>query len=69
VAESGDQNLSLASRNVEGVELVSPQSLNTYQLLRYKNVVFTRGAIEALDARLKVEAEESADQESTAKKK
>jgi large subunit ribosomal protein L4 len=61
VAENGNENLSLASRNVDGVELANPQSLNTYQLLRYKNVVFTRSAIEALDARLKSEdAEEAA---------
>ena len=58
VAENGNQNLVLASRNVEGVELANPQSLNTYQLLRAKNVLFTRGAIEALDARLKGEAAE-----------
>ena len=58
VAEHSNENLSRASRNVEGVELANPQSLNTYQLLRYKNVVFTRSAIEALDARLNVEATE-----------
>jgi large subunit ribosomal protein L4 len=69
VAEVGNENLSRASRNVEGVELVNPLSLNTYQLLRYKNVVFTRGAIEALDARLKVEDAEEAASEPAAKKK
>jgi hypothetical protein len=58
VADHSNENLSRASRNVEGVELANPQSLNTYQLLRYKNVVFTRSAIEALDARLNVEATE-----------
>jgi large subunit ribosomal protein L4 len=70
VAENGNENLARASRNVEGVELANPQSLNTYQLLRYKNVVFTRGAIEALDARLKVEGvEESAPEPAPKKKK
>ena len=58
VADHSNENLSRASRNVDGVELANPQSLNTYQLLRYKNVVFTRGAMEALDARLKVEGVE-----------
>jgi large subunit ribosomal protein L4 len=58
VADNGNENLSRASRNVAGVELANPQSLNTYQLLRYKNVVFTRSAIEALDARLNVEGTE-----------
>ena len=58
VAEHSNENLSRASRNVEGVELANPQSLNTYQLLRYKNVLFTRSAMEALDARLKDETAE-----------
>src|SRR5688500_7927055 len=58
VAENGNQNLILASRNVEGLELTNPHSLNTYQLLRAKNVLFTRSAIEVLDARLKGEAVE-----------
>jgi len=70
VAENGNENLVLASRNVEGVELTNPVSLNTYQLLRSKNVVFTRSAIEALDARLKVEdAEEVAPAPAPKKKK
>jgi large subunit ribosomal protein L4 len=58
VAETGNQNLVLASRNVQGVEIANPQSVNTYQILRSKNVIFTRGAIEALDARLKLEEAE-----------
>jgi len=40
---------------VANVELANPTSLNTYQLLRCKNVLFTRAAIEALDQRLKTE--------------
>ena len=55
VTDSGNQNLILASRNVENVELANPTSLNTYQLLRCKNVLFTRAAMEALDQRLKTE--------------
>ncbi len=71
VAENGNQNLILASRNVEGLELTNPHSVNTYQLLRAKNVLFTRSAIEVLDARLKGEAvegnSESAETEKPAK--
>jgi large subunit ribosomal protein L4 len=57
VAEAGNNNLTLASRNIQGVEVTNANSVNTYQLLRYKNVLFTRGAIETLDQRLKTEAE------------
>ena len=53
VSEGADQNLVLASRNVPGVELTNSASLNTYQVLRYDQILFTRGALEALDARLK----------------
>jgi large subunit ribosomal protein L4 len=57
VAENGNQNLTLASRNVPGLEVTNATSLNTYQLLRYKHVVFTRGAAELLDQRLSTETE------------
>ena len=68
VAENGNENLALASRNVEGVEITNPQSVNTYQILRSKNVIFTRSAIEALDARLKVEEGEEANKVEKAEK-
>jgi large subunit ribosomal protein L4 len=60
VADPGNQNLTLASRNVQKVELANPASLNTYQLLRYKHVLFTRGALELLDKRLASETTEPA---------
>ena len=52
VADSGNENLTLASRNVPNVELTNSSSLNTYQLLRHNKVLFTRSAMEALDQRL-----------------
>jgi large subunit ribosomal protein L4 len=55
VTDQRNENLVLASRNVEGVELANPVSLNTYQLLRHKNVLFTRAAMETLDQRLKTD--------------
>jgi large subunit ribosomal protein L4 len=60
VAENGNQNLALATRNIANLEVANPQSLNTYQLLKYKNVIFTRGALQTLDERLKVEESETA---------
>jgi large subunit ribosomal protein L4 len=52
VADGANQNLVLASRNIPNLELVGSDSLNTYQLLRYKKVLFTRSALEKLDKRL-----------------
>lgn len=52
VAVDQDKNLSLAARNVERVELTTSDTLNTYQLLRYDKIIFTRGAFEKVEARL-----------------
>ena len=52
VSHAADKNLTLASRNVETVELAASDSVNTYQLLRVDKIVFTRGAYENLEQRL-----------------
>jgi large subunit ribosomal protein L4 len=49
---SGDKNLLLASRNLMCVELTTGQDLNTYQVLRYDKLVFTRGALAQVEERL-----------------
>lgn len=53
VAEGDDRNLRLASRNFSGVELASGANLNTYQVLRYSKLLFTRSAFEKVEQRLK----------------
>ncbi len=45
-------NLSLASRNVPQVELATSDSLNTYQVLRFGKLLFTRSAFEKVEQRL-----------------
>jgi large subunit ribosomal protein L4 len=55
VAQAPDQNLTLASRNVENVSLVTSETLNTYDVLRPDKLVFTRGAFEQVEARLQTE--------------
>jgi large subunit ribosomal protein L4 len=52
VAQGQDRNVTLASRNLPGVELVSGDLLNTYQVLRHDKLIFTRGAFEKLEERL-----------------
>ncbi len=52
VSGATDKNLSLASRNISYVELVSSSDVNTYQVLKYDKLVFTRGALEKLQERL-----------------
>ena len=52
VASGQDRNLSLASRNVPEVELATSDSLNTYQVLRFSKLLFTRSAFEKVEQRL-----------------
>jgi large subunit ribosomal protein L4 len=47
-----DKNLSLASRNISYVELISGTDVNTYQVLKYDKLVFTKAALEKLQERL-----------------
>src|SRR5215813_11000472 len=53
VANHGNRNLVLSSRNLEGVELVTSQEVHPYHLLRYDRVIFSQPAIEKLEAALK----------------
>jgi large subunit ribosomal protein L4 len=55
VSQAPDQNLTLASRNLENVSLVTSETLNTYDVLRPDKLVFTRGAFEQVEARLQTE--------------
>src|SRR6266446_3331159 len=52
VASTQDRNLSLASRNIPEVELATSDSLNTYQVLRFGKLLFTRSAFEKIEQRL-----------------
>ena len=52
VAPGQDRNLALASRNVPHIEVATGNSLNTYQVLRFDKLLFTRGAFEQIEQRL-----------------
>ncbi len=52
VTQTPERNLTLASRNIDGVEVTTSDSLNTYQVLQYAKLVFTRGALEKIEQRL-----------------
>ena len=53
VANHGNRNLVLSSRNLEGVELVNSAELHPFHLLRYDRAVFSHPAIEKLQLSLK----------------
>jgi len=44
VETAANRNLELASRNLEGVKLVSPAALQTYDLLRHERLVLSKDA-------------------------
>lgn len=53
VAPTADKNLQLATRNIPFVELTTADVLTTYQVLKPAKLLFTRGAFEKVEARLK----------------
>jgi large subunit ribosomal protein L4 len=52
VVDKAEPNLLLASRNVPGVSVVSGQSLNAFQVLRFDKLLFTKDALTQVDQRL-----------------
>jgi len=52
VAEK-DTNFALSARNVPGVLVLDQQSINVYEILKYPQMVLDKGAVEALQERLK----------------
>jgi ribosomal protein L4 len=47
-----DDTFERAARNVVGIGLAQATSVNTYELLRYDKLVFTRDAFARLSSRL-----------------
>lgn len=48
-----DNNLSLAARNIVGIDVLPTQGANVYDILRRDMLVLTKSAVEGLEARLK----------------
>jgi large subunit ribosomal protein L4 len=52
VVAAPEKNVELASRNVVGVGLTTGKSVNTYEVLRYDKLVFTKDAFAQVEERL-----------------
>jgi large subunit ribosomal protein L4 len=52
LASPADNNLRFASRNLPGIEVSNPESLNAYDVLRFEKLLCTQAAFEKLSARL-----------------
>ena len=53
INETADRNLTLAVRNMANVEAVPASDANTYQVLRYRQIVISKAALEKLEQRMK----------------
>jgi len=47
-----DEAVSRSARNIPGVLVLPAEGLNVYDILRYKNLALTQGAVDALQTRL-----------------
>jgi len=52
VSHGENKNLAMAARNIPTVELVSADTLNTYDVLLQDKLLFTKSAFETVEARL-----------------
>jgi len=49
IPSAGDQNLYKASRNLPQSKSLDPRSINVYDLLKHKNILVEKGAVEEMD--------------------
>ena len=56
VIEEANSTVEASARNLPGVSVVRTEGVNVYDLLRHKNVLMTKSAIEKLQARLEGQA-------------
>ena len=61
VIDEPNPTIEASARNLPGVSVIRSEGLNVYDLLRHKNVLMTKAAIEKLQARLDVSASEAGD--------
>lgn len=49
ILDKSDENVILSARNIEGVKTSSTNSINVYDILKYKNLVLTKEAVAAIE--------------------
>ncbi len=52
VIPEADDKVERSARNLHGVSVLRAEGLNTYDVLRHQKLLMTRGAVEAVQARL-----------------
>jgi large subunit ribosomal protein L4 len=52
VVEGSNRNLELSARNVKDVKLLKPEGLNVFDIMKYKNIIFTQDAVRKVEGAL-----------------
>jgi len=52
IIDEGNKNLVLSAKNIPGVKVLSPEGLNLYDILYYKDLVITQPCLEKIQRRL-----------------
>ena len=51
IVDKGDEKLSCSARNLPGIKLINTDNVNIVDLLKYKNLILNKAAVEKLTAR------------------
>jgi large subunit ribosomal protein L4 len=52
ILDTMDANIGLAARNLQDIEVVCASNVNTYQIVRYSQIVITKAGVEQLEQRM-----------------
>lgn len=52
VIEGCNRNLELSARNVKDVKLLKPEGLNVFDIMKYRNIIFTQDAVRKVEGAL-----------------
>jgi large subunit ribosomal protein L4 len=53
VMDQKNKNVELSARNVKHVKVMQPEALSVYDILKYKNIIFTEAAVRKVEGALK----------------
>jgi large subunit ribosomal protein L4 len=53
VMDQKNKNVELSARNVKHVKVMQPEALSVYEILKYKNIIFTEAAVRKVEGALK----------------
>lgn len=52
VSEKSNELAKRASQNIKGINLIAAEDINTFEVIRAQSLIFTKGAVEALEKRV-----------------